>query len=100
MRAGRGYVLAELGHSPKRIRPLTVVGYGATIATIKLTTEIAYCACKAGGDSLGFNVLIGAVVIGGVGWTCLRKDGVAGRSAPRAGQAFRPLVAVVHLPLS
>jgi hypothetical protein len=50
------------------------------IGAIKITAEIAHRESKAARGKLDSDVLIGAVVIGGAGWTCLRKDSVAGRS--------------------
>jgi hypothetical protein len=68
------------------------MGRGTTIGAIKLTAEIAHRESKAARGKLDSNVLIGAVVIGGASWTCLRKDGVTARPAIGAAQAFRPLV--------
>jgi hypothetical protein len=69
---------------------------GATISARKITAEIAHGESKAAWGKLDSNVLIGAVVISGAARTCLRKDRVAGHSALRAVQAFRPLVALIH----
>jgi hypothetical protein len=89
-------VLAEIGHSLGQSRPLTVMSRGTTIGAIKLTAEIAHRESKAARGKLDSNVLVSAVVIGGAGWACLRKDRAASRSAVGAAQAFCPLVALVH----
>jgi hypothetical protein len=75
-----------------------VVGGIATIGTKEHTTEIACRGPEAAGDSLHLNVLVGAVVVGLAVWIFLRKDRAAGRPALGAMQAFRPLIAICHLP--
>jgi hypothetical protein len=77
---------------------LTVMSQGATMSARKIAAEIAHGESKAAWGKLDSNVLIGAVVISGAARTCLRKDRVAGHSALRAVQAFRPLVALIHSP--
>ena len=73
--------------------------YDAATDAIKLTAEISHDGLETSRDKFSMNVLVRAVVVGGIGWTCLRKDNVAGRTAIGAAQDFCPLVALRHIPM-
>ena len=74
------------------------MGQGAAFRTIELAAELGHDGLKTYGNELDANVLVGAVVVGGAGWICLRKDRMTGRPAIGAAQVFHPLVALGHLP--
>jgi hypothetical protein len=79
-------------------RPLTVMGQDAAFGAMKFAAKLGHDGLKTDRHKLDANILVGAVVVGRAGWTCLRKDRTAGRFAVGAAQAFRPLVALSHLP--